>query len=115
MNLIRKLISTTRRTVAFVCWWGLALWTALAIFFTLPVPSWLATVLALAVFGLYLSANRESVRWFTWPKTPWNDKHRSTAALVISVLFATWYFVFVVPDPNQEWAFEQARQPVVTI
>ncbi len=115
MKLVRSLLLGTGRAFAFISWWGLALWTALAIFFTAPVAPWLATVLALATFGLYLSASREPVRLFNWLKTPWHDKRRSTAALGVSALFGTYYFGFVRPDPNQNWAPEQARMPVVEI
>lgn len=115
MNFIRKLLWKAWRVLAVVLWWGLALWTSLAIFFTAPMPWWLATLLAVTVFGLYLGAAREPVQLLNWHKTPWPEKRRSTAALVVSGLFAIWYFGFVVPDPNQEWAPEQALQPVVSI
>jgi Domain of unknown function (DUF4105) len=115
MKFVRKLLRLAWRTIAFCIWWGLALWTALAVFFTAPVSSWLASVLAIAVVGLYFTARREPFHLVRWFKVPWSEKRLSTAALAVSALFATYYFGFVKPDPNQDWAPEQARQPHVEI
>ena len=46
---------------------------------------------------------------------PWPAKWRTTLALVVSAIVAVYYFGFVTPNPNHEWAPEQARMPHVEI
>ncbi len=99
-----------------LCVWGvLGIWSALAVFFTAPVPGWLAGVLAIVTAGLYLRSLRECL-WLTlspgqnrkWPV-------RSLAALAATASIAVWYFGFVAPDPNQDWAPEHSQVPHVEI
>jgi hypothetical protein len=39
-------------------WWGLALWTTLAVFFTAACSLWITAPLAAAVAGVYWSSRR---------------------------------------------------------
>ena len=103
------------RAVTAVAWWGLALWMALAVFFTAPLPVWVTVPLTIAIMGLYYVARREWDTLRDLAGRPWKEKYRTTAALSITALFAVWYLGFVSPDPNQDWAPEQARMPIVTI
>jgi hypothetical protein len=41
--------------------------------------------------------------------------YRSLAALAVTAMVAVWYFGFVKPDPNEEWAPPHARTPHVEI
>lgn len=103
------------RGAAACTWWGLALWTTLAVYFTLCDRVWLALVLAALVVAIYVSARREKFRLYQWPRLPWPTKWRSTLALAVSALVAVYYLGFVVPNANIKWSPEQARQPHVEI
>lgn len=96
-------------------WWGLALWTTLAAYFSLNNRFWLAVVVTVVVAGVYLSARAERFRFIEWLRLPWSTKWRSTLALTVSALVAVYYFGFVTPDANQLWAPEQARVPHIEI
>jgi hypothetical protein len=99
-----------------ICSWGLlGIWTALALFFTVPLPAWLVTVLGVGVVGLYVSALPE--RFYVKGRTGtfWREIGRSSAALAMTALVAVWYFGFVRPDPNEDWVPQHARMPHVEI
>lgn len=96
-------------------WWGLGIWATLALFFTAPGPGWFGGVLATAVVVLFWFSSRESFSLLRWVRTPWNEKRMSTVAAVAVALVAVYYFGFVTPDPNQDWAPEHSRVPVVDI
>jgi hypothetical protein len=115
VNVIRTLLWIARRAIASAGWWALGIWTALAVFFKAPVSTWLATVLAITVVGLFYSARREQFHLVRWFKVPWAEKRASTVALVVFAVCAIYYFGFIKPDPDQDWAPEQARQPHVEI
>lgn len=104
-----------RRAFAACAWWGLALWTTLAVYFTLNDRVWLALVLATLVAGIYFAARREKFRLYQWPRLAWPAKWRSTLALAVSTIVAVYYFGFVTPNADIDWAPEQARQPHVEI
>jgi hypothetical protein len=87
----------------------------LAVFYTLPVPVWLAAVLAAGVVALYFLASRERFRIWQWLRTPWKEKRRTALVLALTGGFMLYYFGFQHPDPDLEWAPEQARIPHVTI
>ncbi|MEI7688396.1 MAG: DUF4105 domain-containing protein [Planctomycetota bacterium] len=102
MNLrfLGKSLVSLGRALGLMAWTLLGLWTALAVFFTAPVPSWAATTLALAVMGWHLYA--------------WRHLFRSLAALAVCAVVIVW-FCSMTPDANQVWAPEQARMPIVKI
>ncbi len=109
-------IASTAWRIARTCvWWGLGLWTTLAVFYTATENLWLGSLLAVVVAGIYLSTRHEQFRLREWPRLSWKEKKRSTVALLTSALVAIYYFGFVKPDPNVEWAPEQARMPHVVI
>jgi hypothetical protein len=103
------------RVISVVSWCLLGAWTALALFYTVPLSIWPATFLALGVGVLYASALRE--RFFVRGRTgfPWREVRRSVAALAVTVLVAVWYFGFVKPDPNEDWTLKHERMPHVEI
>jgi hypothetical protein len=113
--LARSILSTIRRFLAACTWWGLALWTTLAVYFTLDARIWLAALLALLIAGIYVSTRWERFRLTEWPRLPWPAKWRTTLALGATAAVAIYYFGFVTPDGNQKWSPEQARQPHVEI
>jgi hypothetical protein len=94
---------------------GLALWTTLAVYFTLNDRFWLALIVAALVVAIYVAARSEKFRLYQWPQLAWPAKWRSTLALAVSALVAVYYFGFVTPNANIEWAADQARQPHVEI
>lgn len=102
--------------IASVCaWWGLGVWTVLAIFFTMPGPAWLAYLLTACIAGLYFATRRERFHFIAWRGIPWRDKRLSTMAFAVTALFAVYYFGFITPDPHQDWAPEQSRMSIVDI
>ena len=103
VQLARKLGKTLWWLVRVCAWCLLGLWTALALFFTIPLPFWLATVLAVGVSLLYLGALPE--RFYVPGRTgfQWRLVRRSIAALVSTALVAVWFFGFVTPKPEEDW------------
>lgn len=91
------------------------MWTTLAAFFTAFNSFWLASLLAAGIAGIYISIRREQFRIGDWFGLPWPTKWRSTAAIGVTAIVAVYYFGFVTPDPNLDWAPEQARMPHVEI
>jgi hypothetical protein len=112
---VRAIASKAWGVVRACAWWGLGLWTSLAVFFTVTSWTWLAVVLAAAVAGIYGSTRREQIRLGNWFRLPWSAKWRSTAALAVTAIVAVYYFGFVTPGPDLDWAPEQARVPHVEI
>jgi hypothetical protein len=98
-----------------VCWGLLGLWTALALFFTVPLSVWPASVLALAVGVLFASALRERVYVRGRPGMPWRTAPRTVAALAVTAVVAVWYFAFVVPDRGELWTPQHDRKVHVEI
>ncbi|MGD9645627.1 MAG: DUF4105 domain-containing protein [Pirellulales bacterium] len=115
MSFVRRTIAVLWRLVSLTAWFGLGLWTALACYFKVPLASWLALLVALAICGLYLAASREQVHLWQLLRAPWPAKRRTVGALGVTALVAIGYFGFVTPDPNQDWSPEQARSPVAKI
>jgi hypothetical protein len=115
MRWARKIVAILGRVVRVGLWCLLGLWTALALFFTVPVSAWLAAILALGVVALHASALRERFYVRGRPGLPWHETRRSLAALVVTVVVAVWYFGFVRPDPNEDWIPKHARMPHVEI
>ncbi len=113
--MVRTIIAKKWRFLAVGTWCGLGLWTALATFFTAPVSFWFAALLAFAIGWLYFAALRERFGFWEWLSLPWRQKRFTAAALAVTALVAVYYFGFVKPDPNQEWAPEQAQMPHVEI
>src|SRR5262245_36056572 len=114
-SLARTAAVWVEKAAAACAWWGLAVWTTLAVYFTLCGRVWLALILAALVVAIYVAARREKFRLYQWPRLPWPAKWRSTLALAVSTLVAVYYVGFVVPNANIKWAPEQARQPHVEI
>jgi hypothetical protein len=94
-HLSTRLVRTLWILSLHVSWGLLGLWTALALFFTAPGPRWLAALAALAVAAIY-------VRAFKWPFSA--RRTSLLGALGATVVVCVWYFVFVIPDPNRDWA-----------
>ena len=115
MNRLRALLSKGLGFIRGTVWWGLGVWTAFAAFFTVFSSMWLASVLGLAIAALYWSTRREKFYWRQWFQWSWSAKWHSTTAVVVSAIVAIYFFGFVVPNPNQKWAPEQAYQPHVEI
>src|SRR5262249_28193591 len=102
------------REVGWCSWSLLGLWTALALYYTAPIASWLPAFLALGTAVLFVIAMPE--RFYVRGRgISWRDLRRTMAALVVTATVAFWYFVILTPDPNQEWATDHARMPHVEI
>src|SRR5262245_32293240 len=84
-------------------------------FFTAPGPVWMGYVVAAAIAGLYLVARREHFRLYQWFSTPWCEERWTTFAVTATAVAAIYYFGFITPDPNLDWAPEHSQQPIVTI
>jgi hypothetical protein len=110
-----KIVATLWRAVCVLSWCVLGLWTALALFFTVPLSVWPATLLALGVAVLYASALRERLFVRGRQGIPWREVRRSAAALAVTAAVATWYFGFVTPNPNEDWTPQHSRIPHVEI
>ncbi len=113
MHVVRKIAVWLGKLLGGCAWCLLGLWTALALFFTVPLPGWLATILALGTAGLFASALRECP-WSLFT-LHWRALPLSIAALAVTAITSIWYFGFVSPDPNQDWAAEHSRVPAVRI
>jgi hypothetical protein len=98
-----------------VAWFLLGLWTALALFYNVPLLPWAATILALAVAFLYASAFRERLFVRGRQGTFWRETRRSLAALAVTAAVAIWYFDFITPNPNQDWITKHAKMPHVEV
>jgi hypothetical protein len=103
------------RAVCVIAWCLLGLWTALALFFTVPLSVWPATLLALGVGIFFVAALRE--RFFVRGRRgiPWRDVRFSIAAVVVTAIVAAWYFIFITPNSNEDWTPQHARMPHVEI
>jgi hypothetical protein len=115
MRVLLRSLAILVRVVGLGIWCLLGLWTALAFFFIVPLSIWPATVLAAVIAGLDISALRERLFVHGRLGRPWQELRWSTAALAVTTLVAVWYFGFVTPDPNQNWAADHARMPVVKV
>ncbi len=115
MTLLRAIVWKAWGIARACAWWGLGLWTTLAVFFTAASSLWITAPLAAAIAGVYWSSRREHYHFGQWPRLEWPAKWRSTAALLVTAVVAAYYFGFVTPDGNQKWSTEQARQPHVEI
>ncbi len=115
VQLARKIVAVLWRCACVGAWCLLGLWTALALFFTIPLYLWPAAFLALGVVVLYASALRERLFVRGRPGIPWRETRRSIAALAVTAIGAIWYFGFVRPDPNEDWTPKHARMPHVEI
>jgi hypothetical protein len=111
----RTIVASLWRGVGLFLWCLLGLWTALAVYFTIPLPAWLTVLLALGVGFLYITALREHVFVEGRPVFHWHKLRRSLAALTVTAVMLVWYFGFVRPDPNQDWIPKHARMPHVEI
>jgi hypothetical protein len=98
-----------------ISWCLLGLWTALALFFNIPLSFWPATILALGVVVLYASALRERFLIGGWKGLAWRDVRLSAAALAVTAVVAVWYIGFVTPNPNEDWIPKHVRMPHVEI
>jgi hypothetical protein len=115
VRLARKITATLWRVVCVVSWCLLGLWTALALFYNVPLSPWLVAFLALGVVVLYASALPE--RFFVRGRRgiPWREVRRSVAALAVTAVVAVWYLGFVKPKPDEDWIPKHARMPHVEI
>jgi hypothetical protein len=114
-QLARKITTKLWRGFGWFVWFMLGLWTALAVFFTIPLPHWLTALLAVGVAALYISTVRERVFVEGMPPFHWRKLRRSLAALAVTGAMLVWFFVFVRPGPNYEWIPKHARMPHVEI
>jgi len=115
VRLARRIVAALWRVACAVAWSLLGLWTALALFYNVPLPPWAATVLALAVAFLYASAFRERLFVRGRRGNPWRETRRSLAALAVTAAVAIWYFGFIKPNPNEDWITKHARMPHVEV
>src|SRR5262245_1621216 len=114
MSMGVQIVAGLLRYVGLLLWCLLGLWTALAVFFTVPIPFWAAAVLAIAVIGLYASALGERLYVRGRPGLDWRNISRSVAALVVSAIVIVW-FSTRKPNPNQDWESYHIQQPIVEI
>jgi len=112
---LRTITVRVYRIVAFTTWWVIGLWTALAVFFNAPLPTWLEALIALVIVAIFILATRERFRLYRWFATPWRAKRYTAAALVLTAAVFTCYFAFMHPNPNLEWESDHARVPHVSI
>jgi hypothetical protein len=113
-RLARNILGKLWRGAGVALWCLLGLWTALAVYWTVPLPGWAATLLAVGVAFLYASALRE--RFYVPGRgAPWREMRRSLAALVVTAVVAFWYFGLMTPDPNEDWIPKHARMPHVEV
>jgi hypothetical protein len=115
VRLARKIVAALWRVACVVAWCLLGLWTALALFYNVPLPPWAATILALGVAFLYASAFRERLFVRGGQGNRWRETRRSIAALAVTAAVAVWYFGFMKPNPNQDWITKHERMPHVEI
>ena len=115
MAFVRRVLVRCGRFCAAFTWWFIGVWSALAIYFTGPGPKLATGLLAAAVLALFWFARKEPLRIWRWFQTAWLDKRWTTFALVAATAVAIYYFGFVTPNTDVEWAPEQARHPVVEI
>jgi hypothetical protein len=115
VQLGRKITARLWRGLGWFVWFVLGLWTALAVFFTVPLSPWLTSIPALGVGALYISTVRERVFVEGRPRFHWRKLRRSLAALAVTGTVLVWYFGSVRPDPNQDWIPKHERMPHVEI
>ncbi len=115
VRLARSIVAALWQAACAVAWSLLGLWTALALFYNVPLPPWAATVLALAVALLYASAFRERLFVRGRRGNPWQETRRSLASLAVTAAIAIWYFGFIKPNPNEDWITKHARMPHVEV
>jgi hypothetical protein len=115
VRLARRIVAALWRVACAVAWSVLGLWTALALFYNVPLPPWAATILALTVTFLYASAFRERLFVRGRRGNPWRETRCSLAALAVTAAVAIWYFDFIKPNPNEDWITKHARMPHVEI
>lgn len=101
MRFVGKLARGFWAATRFLGWYGLGAWTTLAVFYTVPLPGWLVTLAAAAIAALFITARRR--------------QGRTLAALLVAAAVIVYYLGFVTPDPNQDWAPEHSRMPIVRI
>jgi hypothetical protein len=114
-RLARKIVAILWRVICVLSWCLLGLWTAMALFFTVPLSFWSAALLAVGVVVLYASALRERFFRRGQPGTLWWKVGRSVAALTVTAGVAVWYFGFVRPRPDEDWVTQHSRMPHVEI
>src|SRR5271165_5728475 len=115
VQLTRKIGASLWRVICVLSWSLLGLWTALALFFNVPLSLWPAAILALAVVALYASALRERVLVWNLHGAPWREMRRSAAALAVTLAVAIWYFGFIQPNADEDWTPQHSRMPHVEI
>ncbi len=113
MRLARKFVAALWQAACVVAWCLLGLWTALALFYNVPLSRSLAVLLALGVALLYASALRERFFVRGRPGVRWRETRRSLAALAVTAAVAVWYFGLMRPNPNQDWIPKHSRMPHV--
>jgi hypothetical protein len=94
----------------------LCFWTASALFFTSELPKVITILFCLGVIALY------GLTAFGW-RGGLARSRRSLASvmglsglcLAVTIATAIYYFNFVIPDPNLEWASEHSLMPHVEV
>lgn len=115
MPFVKKCCAKLGRGICVLSWCLLGLWTALAVFFTLPLTFWPALVLGMGIGILFVSALPE--RFFLRDRKGsfWRETRRSLAALALSAAVMVWYFGFMKPDPNEIWIDKHVKMPHVEV
>ncbi len=86
-------------------WCLLGLWTALALYYTAPLPTWISAIVALAIGFLFWRSIR-AASFISW---------NSLGALGVFAAVLVWYFAFVTPNPNEDWAPYHAKKANIEI
>lgn len=114
-RLAGKIVTVTARVICAICWLLLGLWTALAVFFHVPLPFWPAAIPALGIVALYVVALREPSLLRSWKGLTWRQERLTAAALALTAAVLVWYVGFVVPNPNEDWIPKHSRMPHVEV
>ena len=82
MQFIGKILAKLWRAVVLFSWCLLGLWTALAVYFTVPAPGWLVVSLALVIGVLFVISLRERF-YVRGHGIPWRNlrPHRGDSVL----------------------------------
>lgn len=108
-----RLLTLPVRIAIATIWLTFGAWTALAAFFSLPIPTWLAAGIALTIFTLFATALREKLFIGIRPQS-WRRLPLTITCIILWLITAAAFTLLIRPDPNLDWADDHARHPRVT-